>query len=265
MRNYFVWLTALSIAFAALERLRPRDPGQGFLRPHLLTDAFYLVFNGHFLGVLLATLSTPLVHWIDARLAAVAFHDVFYLDLVAAWPIAVQVAVALVVVDFLHWHIHRLLHHVPALWEFHKVHHSTHVLDWWTSLRFHWMEVVVYKSLTYPLLALFGFSGEALFVLAIINTASGHFNHANLSADVGWLRYLINNPAMHIWHHTHPDSGPVNRNFAITLSVWDWLFGTAYLPEAAPEKLGFTGVEDFPPSAPEQLVHPLPLGRFVRR
>src|ERR1043166_5329229 len=44
----------------------------------------------------------------------------------------------------------------------------------------------------------------------------------NLRWRVGWLKYVINSPQVHIWHHNHPDCGPVNRNFALTLSVWDW-------------------------------------------
>jgi sterol desaturase/sphingolipid hydroxylase (fatty acid hydroxylase superfamily) len=43
---------------------------------------------------------------------------------------------------------------------------------------------------------------------------------------------------MHVWHHVHPDAGPVNRNFGIALAIWDWLFGTAYVPAHAPERLG---------------------------
>jgi sterol desaturase/sphingolipid hydroxylase (fatty acid hydroxylase superfamily) len=41
--------------------------------------------------------------------------------------------------------------------------------------------------------------------------------------------------------------GKGGQNFGITLSVWDWLFGTAYMPEEGqPERLGFKGMENFP-------------------
>src|SRR5712692_1982808 len=56
---------------------------------------------------------------------------------------------------------------------------------------------------------------------------------------MGPLKYLVNSPEMHVWHHVHPDAGPPDRNFGITLSLWDWIFGTAYLPEGAlPNGLG---------------------------
>ena len=74
---------------------------------------------------------------------------------------------------------------------------------------------------------------------------------------VGWLKYIVNSPEMHLWHHNHPDCGPVNRNFALTLSVWDWLFGTAYLPGHAPERLGFDGIETYPAHLPGQWWEPV--------
>ena len=50
-------------------------------------------------------------------------------------------------VDFIQWGIHRLLHRVPFLWGFHKVHHSIIEMDWNGSMRFHWLEIVGYRSL----------------------------------------------------------------------------------------------------------------------
>ena len=47
--------------------------------------------------------------------------------------------------DFLEWCIHNLLHRVPWLWEFHKLHHTIEELDWIGNFRFHWMEVVIYE------------------------------------------------------------------------------------------------------------------------
>ncbi|HSI04134.1 MAG TPA: sterol desaturase family protein, partial [Myxococcota bacterium] len=122
----------------------------------------------------------------------------------------------------------------------------------------------VYKSLTYPLLAFFGFDGGVLFALAVVGTAVGHFNHANLDVSIGPLKYIINSPAMHVWHHAHPDCGPPPSNFGITLSLWDWLFGTAYLPARPPQRLAFAGVETFPRTVPGQILHPVPIERILR-
>lgn len=263
--RYVYWLAGLSLFFIVLERLRPRDRSQRFFRRGLLTDAFYLVFNGHFLGVLLAYLADPTAAWLDRALESVQLREALHANLAASWPLWVQGIVAFVGIDFLQWNIHRLLHRVPWLWEVHKVHHSARPLDWAASLRFHWGEIIVYKSLSYPVLALLGFDGDVLFVLAVVSTAIGHFNHANLGVNTGPLKYVFNSPEMHVWHHVHPDAGPPNHNFAINLALWDWLFGTAHLPDHPPTQLGFEDIDAFPTTAPGQLLHPLPLERWWRR
>ena len=262
--RYVYWLAALSFAFVIIERLRPRDRSQGFVRPGLVTDMFYIVFNGHFLGVLLAFASEPVIRSLDGSLHAMGVKEWFYLGAASGWPLWLQGLVAFVGIDFFQWNVHRLLHHVPWLWELHKVHHSPPQLDWWASFRFHWGEIIVYKSLTYPVMALLGFDGEMLFVLAVINTAIGHFNHANLKIDTGPLKYVFNSPAMHIWHHVHPDAGPPNRNFGISLAVWDWIFRTAHMPDHPPSRLGFEEIETFPTTAPGQMLYPVPIERWIR-
>ena len=82
-------------------------------------------------------------------------------------------------------------------------------------------------------------------------------NHANVRLRFGPLAYIVNSPHMHLWHHVHGDAGPVNRNFGINLAVWDWLFGTAYLPAEEPARLGFAGIETFPKTLVGELVWPV--------
>lgn len=263
--TYWHALAALSLFFVVLERLRPRDRQQRVLRKGILTDAIYLVVNGHFLGVALALLARPIIARLDALLGARGLDEVFYANVAAPLPAWAQVVVALVVVDFLHWNVHRLLHRVPWLWELHKVHHSIVDMDWAGSMRFHWGEAVLYKSLTYPLLAFFGFSGEALLWFAVIATAVGHFNHSNLDVGIGPLRYLLNNPRMHVWHHAIDSELPKGRhavNLGITLSLWDWIFGTAHVPSSPPRRLAFKGIERFPRSWLAQALLPLAPVRF---
>lgn len=264
MMTYIGWLLVWSAVFVVLERVWPRDRRQGVFRRGWLTDAAYLVLNGHFLGAWLASASRPLVEvtqtWLSTWVTSVGGH----LSIAGAWPWWVQFAVALVAIDFLQWCIHNLLHRVPWLWEVHKVHHSIQDMDWAGSLRFHWAEIVVYKTLQFLPLVWFGFDGSVLFALAVVGTAIGHFNHSNLRWKIGPLRYVLNNPQMHVWHHVHPDAGPINKNFGINLSVWDYLFGTAYVPEQPPERLGFDDIESFPKTLPGQVLYPLPVERWVR-
>jgi len=242
----WVYPIALAIASAAValaEALAPARPQQRQWRRHLASDFVYLVFNGHLLGLLLYALA---MRWvlppIDDALARHGVIDVVYRNVAAEWPLWVQIGVALVLLDFAQWLIHNLLHRVPWLWELHKTHHTVAdgEMDWIVSFRFHWLELVVYRIGLYLPLAFFGFAPAAVLVHAVVGTVVGHLNHSNLALGRGAWRYIFNSPRMHIWHHDAAANGRTTVNFGIIFSTWDWLFGTALLPDHPPVRLGFS-------------------------
>lgn len=259
-RGYFFWLLVVSALCALLERLRPWRTSQKLFRRQLGQDVFWLFFNGHFAGILLAHVAASLFAW-----AIPAVQRLESLRLVAASPWAVRFLVFLVLKDFLDWSIHNLLHRVPWLWEFHKVHHSIEELDWIGNFRFHWMELVVYQGLTYLPLVTLGAGSSVILAVAVFSTIVGHLNHANLNLTWGPARFLINSPRMHVWHHDlrWPASRPYGVNFGVVLSAWDWLFGTAYwpspheAPDLQPSQLGFPGMAEYPRSLFGRLFYPI--------
>lgn len=247
--TYPIALALISLLVLVMERVAPYRKDQKPLRSALGWDLVSLIVNGHFLGVIFHGVAT---HWLlppfDGWLESAGLTDVVYRNAAATWPLWLQIPVALVAIDFVQWCVHNLLHRVPWLWETHKAHHSVEdgEMDWIVSFRFQWTEVVVYRAVLYLPLAWFGFSAEAVMFHAIFGTLIGHLNHANLGFTYGPLRYLFNSPRMHIWHHDYAGTRTTTKNFGIIFSTWDWIFGTAYLPEEAPAKLGFPGVETFP-------------------
>jgi sterol desaturase/sphingolipid hydroxylase (fatty acid hydroxylase superfamily) len=63
------------------------------------------------------------------------------------------------------------------------------------------------------------------------------------------MKKLFNSPEMHIWHHSYnlPEDRRTGVNFGLTLAIWDYIFGTAYIPSDGREiRLGFPGIEEFP-------------------
>ena len=78
------------------------------------------------------------------------------LALLAGAPLWLQFGAFFLPKDFIEWNIHRLLHNVPWLWEFHKLHHSIERLDGIGNFRFYWAEIVVYKTLSYLPLVIIG-------------------------------------------------------------------------------------------------------------
>ena len=115
-------------------------------------------------------------------------------------------------------------------------------------LRYNWVEPIIYKSMLYiPLALIGGFEIQDVFMVHFFTIAVGHLNHANLGWDYGYLKYIFNNPKMHIWHHTKQMPNKYGVNYALTLSVWDYIFKTNYIPnDGRDNELGFVGDENFP-------------------
>ncbi|MBT8184364.1 MAG: sterol desaturase family protein, partial [Eudoraea sp.] len=88
-----------------------------------------------------------------------------------------------------------------------------------------------------------------------IAIAIGHLNHANVRVTWGPLKYLFNNPVMHLYHHSFVlPEGKYGVNFGISLSLWDYIFKTNYIPEKSGKiLLGFPGDEKVPKTFLKQL------------
>lgn len=255
--TYWIWLAGISLFFLLAERLRPARRAQPVLRRQWSNDLAYLVFNGHVYALVTGTVVGAVAlrtrEWLGSWLPFAEQGSGL-----ASLPAWAQFAVYLVVSDLLQWCVHNLLHRVPLLWQFHKVHHSIHDMDWAGNFRFHWVEIVVYRSLLYVPLALLGGDAGPLFAVAVFATFWGHWNHANLAVDIGPLGYILNSSRMHLWHHDASDEGGASKNFGIVLSLWDWFFGTAYWPrERSPARVGYPGDGELPTDLPRQMLFPL--------
>jgi len=256
--NYFYWLLGVSAFFFLLEIVRPWRKDQSIIRKDFWMDFFYMFFNFFLFSLIIYNAASDVVInlFIDG-LAVLGIRNLLAFE-VMSWPMWAHLLLGFLVRDFVQWWIHRLLHRVPALWEFHKVHHSVEQMGFAAHLRYHWMENVVYRTLEYLPLAFIGIGLRDFFLIHIFTLAVGHFNHSNLNVNLGWLRFVFNNPKMHIWHHAHdlPTDRGYGVNFGLTLSIWDYLFGTAYIPKDGRDiKLGFPGMSTFPKGFLKQNTH----------
>ncbi|MEM7437882.1 MAG: sterol desaturase family protein, partial [Myxococcota bacterium] len=245
--SYFYGLIALSVVVYGLELLFPWRKNQPRIRKDFWLDGFYMFFN-LFLFWLVAynALSNVVVEAFASLRRSMGIEDLAWID-VSALPIAVQLLLMFVLRDFIQYWTHRLLHRVPRLWNFHKVHHSVEQMGFAAHLRYHWMETVVYRSIEYIPLAMIGFGIEEFFAINMIALAIGHINHANIRPPIGPLRYVFNSPQMHIWHHAKEMPRPYGANYGLSLSIWDWLFGTVYWPGSGRDiPLGFQHVDEYP-------------------
>jgi len=256
--NYFYWLIGISLLFWFWEIVKPWRKNQHIIRRDFWLDGFYMFFN-FFLFSLIGfnALSNVAVTFFHDNLKLIGIDNLafFHIESFGRWS---QLLILFLVRDFVQYLIHRLLHRVPMLWQFHKVHHSVKEMGFAAHLRYHWMETIVYRTLEYLPLALIGFGIEDFLLVHLFTIAIGHFNHSNISVPLGIFKYIFNNPQMHIWHHSKSIPAQYGVNFGITLSVWDYLFKSDYIPYNGRDiELGFEEDELFPKDFISQEIYPL--------
>lgn len=292
MHNYFYWLIAISLFFFGLEWFKPWRKNQKKFRKDFWLDAFYMFFNFFLFSLIIYNgLSDVVVRVIGNTTNSLIGVDINQVNPLQSFPYWSILLLGFIVRDFVQWCTHRILHSVPRLWEFHKVHHSVKEMGFAAHLRYHWMETIVYRTIEYLPLAILGIGLHDFFVIHLFTLAIGHYNHSNFSTKgiytagvlgllvclfivdqtqmemlnaiawlVGmpiifglvlgpWMKYIFNSPELHIWHHAYtlPEGYKNGINFAISLAIWDYLFGTAKIPHDGKDiELGFPGDDNFP-------------------
>jgi len=261
--NYFYGLIIISLVVWFLEIQFPWRKNQARFRKDFWLDTFYMFFNFFLLNliILIALSNTIEAVFNDGlQLVGLELKD-FRLFNANDLPKWLGLLIFFLVSDFVQWNTHRLLHRVPWLWNFHKVHHSVKEMGFAAHLRYHWMEPVVYKSLLYiPLALVANYSAQDVAIVYFFTIVVGHLNHANIGWDYGVFKFIFNNPKMHIWHHakTLPAHSKYGVNYGLTLSLWDYLFKTNYVPHNGRDiELGFKNDDQFPKDFLHQELYPL--------
>lgn len=182
--NYFYWLILVSVFFFALEWFTPWRKNQPKFRKDFWLDFFYMFFNFFLFSLIIYNAaSNVVVDLFNNAVLAVSNINLKEANPMRSWPMWAILLTGFIVRDFVQWWTHRLLHRVPFLWNFHKVHHSVEEMGFAAHLRYHWMENVVYRSIEYIPLALLGIGLHDFFVMHIFTLAIGHYNHSNISLD----------------------------------------------------------------------------------
>jgi sterol desaturase/sphingolipid hydroxylase (fatty acid hydroxylase superfamily) len=245
--NYFWGLIAISLFVWLLEIAFPWRKSQSIFRKDFWLDGFYMFFNFFIFAIIISGVYELLgVLFSEFGVTAKSFAILN----ISTWYMWAQLLVFFIIIDFVQWFTHVLLHRYDFLWRFHKVHHSVKEMGFAAHLRYHWMENIFYKPLkTFGVMILGGFEPEQAYIVHFVAIAIGHFNHSNIKITWGPLKYVFNNPVMHLYHHVRalPKDRRKGVNFGISLSLWDYIFKTNYVPEdSGTIELGFPGDEKFP-------------------
>lgn len=253
--NYFWGLLLISLVVWGLEIAFPWRKNQAVFRKDFWLDAFYMFFNFFIFAIVISgfyKLLEQIFSEFGLKSSSLALIDF------STWPMWGQLLIFFILLDFVQWFTHTLLHKYAFLWEFHKVHHSVKEMGFAAHLRYHWMENILYKPLkTLAVMVLGGFEPEQAYIVHFIAITIGHFNHSNIKITYGPFKYILNNPVMHLYHHAYDlPKGTYGVNFGISLSIWDYIFKTNYIPEESGTiELGFEGDESFPKDFIHQNTH----------
>ena len=241
------------------ESVAPWRKHQRRLREGVWLDLFYTVANFFLLYPLIATAVFQTAELTFRH----ALHDLFGVQLgivfsLGELPRWVRYVLLFLMTDLLNYLGHVLLHRSNFLWTFHRVHHSARQLDVLNAVRIHWVEKLYYDFFTYVPMVLIGFEVQQVFAIRVASLLFCAATHSNLKVPLGPLKYVVNNPQLHLWHHAAEVPHDRNVNYGSSLSLWDSLFGTLHLPDDRNDiELGFRGIEDFPTTLWRQQLHPL--------
>ena len=155
--------------------------------------------------------------------------------------IVVLYTIAIVVVnDFFSFLVHYLMHKIPLLWEFHKIHHSATTLTPFTQYRIHPVELIinnikglVIKGLITGVFLYFSNGSVSIITFLGVNIFNFifYFFGANLRHSHVKLKYFnfletfIISPFQHQIHHSNKREH-FDTNLGSRLAIWDYLFGT---------------------------------------
>ena len=245
IENYFWGLIIISIVVWVFELMFPWRKNQKIFRNDFWVDIIYMFFNFFFFSIVIVGFY-EIFNKLLTDLFGLTFNSIALIDLSVFSPI-IQLIIFFVVLDFFQWVTHIMMHRFDFLWRFHKVHHSVKEMGFAAHFHYHWMENILYKPLkVFAVMLIGGFEPEQAYIIHFLAITIGHLSHSNIKLSYGPLKYIFNNPIMHLHHHAYssPNHYKNGVNFAISLSLWDYIFGTNHIPNKdGNTKLGYEGDE----------------------
>jgi sterol desaturase/sphingolipid hydroxylase (fatty acid hydroxylase superfamily) len=198
------------------------------------------------------TATSFLSNWLLASVAAIAALTWRPAGAMAQlqWPVWLQIATGIVVLDFSVGYLsHRLMHAWPAMWRFHQVHHSDDFVDVTTTYRTHPVETVWRFLFAIVPVWVLGLPAQAVVIQRLLQATNGVIEHANIRL---WppldrvISLLFVTPNVHKIHHSREIS-ETNSNYANLLTIYDRVLGT-YTSSTRARSVVY-GLEDAEPLA----------------
>ena len=197
----------------------------------------------------------------------------------AHMPFVPAVIAIVLVAEFFNYWVHRLAHEARGaragdwLWRLHRTHHTAPyvnvLLNFRTSV---FWGVVAGLTWAFSLALYLGLARPAAVAIAVFSFW-GIVTHSAFRWDIALRKsrlrpllraaeHVLISPGTHHSHHGYGRDGGNFRNYGVFLAIYDWMFGTLFLPEGRPWRYGLPGST---PHWADDAFSPLVLSGVLRR
>ena len=224
------WWTITAVSLVALafvqvmEWVNERHAGWRINRQEFMTDVFYVVFGITAISWMSQTLAnSPMTEAKEALGIATPW--------LTASPFLVQVALAMLMVEFGQYWLHRWMHNNALLWSTHAPHHHVTQLN---AMKGYIGNPIELFLISLSVVAFFDFAKAPMFAAFNALGAISFYAHANVRADPPkWFSFFFTTIRHHSLHHTALSFEDTRCNYGNCIIVFDRIFGTYREGESA--------------------------------
>lgn len=174
-------------------------------------------------------------------------------------PFVPAVIAIVLVAELFNYGVHRFSHEWKGsrrgdwLWRMHRTHHTARyvnvMLNFRTSI---FWGLVAGLTWAFALAIYLGLAKPAIVAIALFSFW-GIITHSDFRWDIPLrqsprfgrlfraLEHVIITPGTHHSHHGFGKDGGNFRNFGVFLAIYDWMFGTLFIPDGRPHRYGLPG------------------------
>jgi sterol desaturase/sphingolipid hydroxylase (fatty acid hydroxylase superfamily) len=244
---------SLLIAFSIAEFLYPLAKRKSSHIKQWSTNIALVLMSSLLLKISLPMLAVGAAQWSQSNsVGIINYFDVFSSGYISV----VIIFLSIVLMDFIIYWQHVLMHNIPLLWRMHQVHHTESGLDASSAVRFHPLEMLFSMLVKMAFIVLLGVPIVAVIIFEIVLNAMALFNHSNLKLPKKidqQLRKLIVTPEVH-WVHHSQIVRETNSNYGFNLIIWDKLFGSYIEKPTQDYKVLQQGLSQFNEQQPLNIV-----------
>lgn len=206
---------------------------QPLLRPGFFWDVIY-TYQNIVLQIIFWT-ATPVIverilaNWLTQTVFPI--EGAFLQGALADRSLVLNLAVLFLMGESIFYVAHYLAHKIPFLWEFHRVHHSSLIVDSFSTSRFHIVDRILFTLPNILLMIYFQARPEAIVLYFFFRAFMDRYIHSNIPGPRWPHKFMLSSPTFHRWHHSTNPPILHQKNFGGNFIFMDVLFGTAYDPD----------------------------------